>query len=213
MMRLGMSLGKVALVVAVAATSVYFDIARIANISQLALMPMLGAISEIVFWMALKIALVLLFLAVVDYIFQRWKKDEDLKMSKQEVKEEMKRMEGDPLIKQRRQRVARQLALQRINQAVPGADVVVTNPTHFAIALKYDSAEMAAPKVVAKGADYLAARIRQLAAQHGIPIIERKELARGLYHSVDPGQQIPPEYYQAVAEILAYVYGLTRQSA
>ncbi len=213
MMRLGMSLGKVGLVVGVAAISIYFDISKIAAISQLALMPMLGAISGIIFWMAMKIALVLLVLAVADYMFQRWKREEDLKMSKQEVKEEMKRMEGDPLIKQRRQRIARQLALQRVNQAVPGADVVVTNPTHYAVALKYDSDNMSAPRVVAKGADFIAARIRQLAAQHGIPIIERKELARGLYHSVDPGQEIPPEFYQAVAEILAYVYGLSKQSA
>ena len=125
-----------------------------------------------------------------------------LRMSKQEIKEEMKRMDGDPLMKQRRARVARQLAMQRIGQAVPKADVVVTNPTHFAVALQYDGDSMKAPKVVAKGADFLAMRIRQLAIANGIPLVERKELARSLYAAVEPGQEVPPQFYNAVAEIL-----------
>jgi flagellar biosynthetic protein FlhB len=134
-------------------------------------------------------------------------------MSKQEIKEEMKRMEGDPLVKQRRSRVARQLAMQRVGQAVPKADVIVTNPTHFAVALQYDAKTMRAPKVVAKGADFMAMHIRQLAAAHGIPIIEKKELARALYANVEPGQEVPPEFYNAVAEILAYVYRIGKRSA
>src|SRR5690606_1605873 len=130
--------------------------------------------------------------------------------------EEMKRMEGDPMIKQRRSRVAKQLAEQRTAQAVPQADVIVTNPTHYAVALRYDSATMRAPKVIAKGADYLAMRIRQIAIVHEIPIVERKPLARALYAGVDVGQEVPPEHYAAVAEILAYVYrlsGTARRSA
>jgi flagellar biosynthetic protein FlhB len=142
-------------------------------------------------------------------VFQSWKREQDLRMSKHEVKEEMKRMEGDPLVKQRRTRVARQLALQRIGQAVPKADVVVTNPTHFAVALKYDNQSMRAPKVVAKGADFMAMRIRQLAVANGVPLVERKELARALYRTVEIGQEIPPEFFNAVAEILAYVYRLS----
>jgi flagellar biosynthetic protein FlhB len=122
----------------------------------------------------------------------------------------MKRMEGDPLMKQRRSKVARQLAMQRISAAVPGADVVVTNPTHYAVALKYDET-MAAPKVVAKGADYMAMRIRQLAIAHDVPIVERPPLARALYRSVEVGQQIPADFYAAVAEILAYVYRLNQR--
>ena len=118
-------------------------------------------------------------------------------------------MEGDPLVKQRRSRVARQLAMQRISQQVPQADVIVTNPTHFAIALQYDGKTMKAPKVLAKGADFMAMRIRQLAVMHGVPLVERKELARALYSSVEPGQEIPPQFYNAVAEILAYVYRLS----
>jgi len=144
----------------------------------------------------------------VDYGFQRWNRERDLRMTKQEGKEELRRMEGDPLVKQRRFRVARQLSLQRISQAVPKADVVVTNPTHFAVALQYQSKSMRAPKVVAKGADFLAHRIRQIAIAEGVPIVERKELARGLYYAVDIGQEITPQFYGPVAEILAYVYRL-----
>ena len=121
----------------------------------------------------------------------------------------MKRMEGDPLVKQRRSQIARQLAMQRVSQAVPKADVVVTNPTHFAVALRYDADTMAAPKVVAKGADYMALRIRQLAMANDVPLVERKTLARGLYQAVEVGQEVPPQYFSAVAEILAYVYRLS----
>ena len=136
------------------------------------------------------------------------------KKEEEEVKEEMKRMEGDPMIRQRRMRVARQLAMQRIGQTVPQADVIVTNPTHFSIALKYDKSSMGAPKVVAKGADFLAMRIRQIAMANGVPLVERKEIAQGLYRSVEVGQEVPPEFYSAVAEILAYVYRLSgRKSA
>ena len=152
--------------------------------------------------------MVLLVLGLLDYAFQRWQHEKDLRMSKQEVKEDMKRMEGDPLVKQRRTRIARQLALQRIGQAVPKADVVVTNPTHFSVALKYDSKTMTAPKVVAKGADFLAMRIRQIALANGVPLVERKEIAQALYKSVEVGQEVPPQLYNAVAEVLAYVYRL-----
>ncbi len=144
-----------------------------------------------------------------DYIYQRWQRSRDLRMSKQEIKEEMRRMEGDPQMKARRARVARQLALQRINQSVPRADVVVTNPTHYAVAMQYDSKTMKSPKVVAKGADFLAMRIRQIAMANGIPLVERKAVAQALYKGVEVGQEVPPEFYNAVAEILAYVYRLS----
>jgi flagellar biosynthetic protein FlhB len=118
------------------------------------------------------------------------------------------------VLKQRRTRIARQMAMQRLGRDVPRADVVVTNPTHFAVALQYDVDSMKAPKVIAKGADFLALRIRQLAAEHGIPMVERKELARGLYRNVNVGDEVPPQFYNAVAEILAYVYRLSgRKSA
>lgn len=213
-MRLIMSLLKVGAIGGVAGLIVYYDLPWIVQLGALEVAPAFAAACELVYLLALKLAAMLLVLAIIDYSFQRWKHEQDLKMSKQDVKEEMKRMEGDPLVKQRRARVARQLAMQRMSAAVPQADVIVTNPTHFAVALKYDSDRMRAPKVVAKGADYMAMRIRQLAAVHGIPIVERKPLARALYANVEVGQEIPPEEYAAVAEILAYVYRLgERRSA
>jgi len=130
-------------------------------------------------------------------------------MTKQEVKEEMRRMEGDPKIKQRRRQIAIQIHQRRLKKEVPTADVIVTNPTEFAIALKYDSKTMHAPRVVAKGQGYIAQRIREIAIEHGIPILERKPLARALYKMVEVGQEIPEQFYSAVAEILAYVYELS----
>lgn len=209
--RLGMSLGKVAVVAAVAVQSIWADLPRVIALANLEVAAMLGAAGKLVFLLALKLGAVLLVLALIDYGLQRWNRERDLRMSKQEVKEELRRMEGDPLVKQRRARVARQLSLQRIKQAVPKADVVVTNPTHFAVALQYQSKSMRAPKVVAKGADFLAQRIREIAIAEGVPIVERRELARGLYYGVDIGQEIPPQFYGPVAEILAYVYRLARR--
>lgn len=212
--RLGMSLGKVVLVAAVAVQSIWTDLPRLIALANLEVTAMLGAAGRLVFLLAVKLAALLLVLALIDYGLQRWNRERDLRMTKQEVKEELRRMEGDPLVKQRRARVARQLSLQRIKHAVPKADVVVTNPTHFAVALQYQSKSMRAPKVVAKGADFLAHRIRQIAIAEGVPIVERKELARGLYYAVDIGQEIPPQFYGPVAEILAYVYRLAgRKSA
>ncbi|MFA7235806.1 MAG: flagellar biosynthesis protein FlhB [Phycisphaeraceae bacterium] len=203
--RLVMALGKIAIVCFITGQAVYENFPKLASLMRLDTGPMVAAVSAIVYALALKIAVVLLVLAILDFAYQKWQHGNDLKMSKEEVKEEMKRMEGDPLIKQRRAKIARQLAMQRIASAVPKADVIVTNPTHFAIALKYDET-MAAPKVVAKGADFMAMRIRQLAALHHVPIVERPPLARALYQQVEVGQEIPVEYYAAVAEILAYVY-------
>jgi flagellar biosynthetic protein FlhB len=207
--RLVMGLSKIAVIGGVAMWVIVQDLPGILVLSELEPMPMFGVACEMVYSLALKLAAVLITLALIDYLYQRWQHEKDLRMTKEEVKEELKRMEGDPLVKQRRMRVARQLAMQRIGQTVPKADVVVTNPTHYAVALRYDSKTMAAPKVVAKGADFMAMRIRQLAALHGIPIVERKELAQALYRGVDVGREVPGEFYGAVAEILAYVYRLS----
>lgn len=214
--RLLMSLLKVAVISALGAWVIYADFGSILRLGELEVVHAFGAACELVYGLALKLAALLLILGIIDYAFQKWKHEKDLMMSKHEVKEEMKRMEGDPMIKQRRNRVAKQLAEQRTAQAVPQADVIVTNPTHYAVALRYESATMHAPKVIAKGADYLALRMRQIAVVHQIPIVERKPLARALYAGVDVGQEVPPEHYAAVAEILAYVYrlsGTQRQSA
>lgn len=204
--RLFMSLSKVGLLGGMAAWFIIQDMPTIVGLPQIELLPMFGLACKLVYALAMKLAITLLVLAILDWSFQHWQRERDLRMSKQDIKEEMRRMEGDPMVKQRRARVARQLSMQRIGHSVPRADVVVTNPTHFAVALRYDPQTMKAPKVVAKGADYMALRIRQIAAASGVPLVERKEIARALYRGVEVGQEVPPDLYAAVAEILAYVY-------
>ncbi len=164
--------------------------------------------AELVFDLGLRLALLLFLLAIIDYVYQRYRHEKQLKMTKEEVKEEMKRMEGDPVVKRRRREVQLRLAAQRIQSAVPDADVVVTNPTHYAIAIRYQAETMAAPKVIAKGRDYLAQRIREAAAAAGVPIVEKPALARMLYTEVEVGYEIPEKFYRVIAEVLAYVYEL-----
>lgn len=149
---------------------------------------------------------ILLGLAVVDYVFQRREFHNNLKMTKQEIKDEHKEMEGNPQIRQARQQRQRQIAMSRMMSAIKKADVVITNPTHLAVAMGYDPQKDSAPVVLAKGADHLASRIRAQAKDHNIPIMENKELARAIYGKADVGESIPMELYQAVAEILALVY-------
>ena len=211
--RLLMSLGKVALLSAVTSVMVMRDLGRILHIADMSAAPAFAAGAWMVFELAVVLAVILIVLAAADLWYQRWQHTEDLKMTRQEVKQDMKNMNGDPEMKQRRARVARQLALQRAGSAVPAADVIVTNPTHYAVALKYDNDTMGAPKVVAKGADFMALQIRKLAAVHGIPLVERKPLARALYANVEVGQEVPEEHYAAVAEILAYVYRISGKAA
>jgi flagellar biosynthetic protein FlhB len=158
------------------------------------------------------VAAALLVLSVIDYGFQRWKYEQDLMMTDEELREEMKMMQGDPQIKSRRRKVQRDLAAQRLHADVPKADVVVTNPTELAIALRYDPLTMKAPIVVAKGASLVAARIRKIALENGIPIIERKPLAQALFKQVDIGHPIPVTEYAAVAEVLKYVYQVQGRS-
>ncbi len=152
---------------------------------------------------------VLLVLAILDYGFQRWQYEKDLRMSKQEIKDEFKQREGDPLIKARIRKMQREIARRRMMEAVPKADVVITNPTHLAVALQYGAGEtMRAPKVVAKGAGFLSTKIRDVAKKHGVPLVENKPLAQTLYKGVEIGEEIPEALYKAVAEVLAYVYRL-----
>jgi len=155
------------------------------------------------------IVFVMVLIAGADLVWSRFNWKQEMKMSKQEVKDEMRRMDGDPKIKQRRLQMARQMMKEQLKKDVPKADVIVTNPTHFAVALKYDSGTMHAPRVVAKGQDFMALRIRELAVAHGIPILERPPLARALHKICKVGDEIPEQYYSAVAEILAYVYELS----
>ncbi len=154
------------------------------------------------------VCLAMLILAVLDYIYQRWQFEKDLKMSKQEVKDEQRQIYGDPKVKARIRGVQMEMARRRMMDAVPEADVVITNPTRLAIALKFDPKDMIAPRVLAKGAGFIAQRIREIAEENQVPIIEEKSLAQGLYKLVEIGDYIPAELYRAVAEVLAYVYRL-----
>jgi len=164
---------------------------------------------NVIFDLGVRLAVALVILALLDWMYHKWKFEKDIRMTKQEIKDEARSSEGDVETKMRRRSLARKMMLQRINTDVPRADVVVTNPTELAIALKYDADKMGAPRVLAKGGDYLAMRIRQVAVQHGVPIVERKPLAQALYKSVEVGQEVPPQFYKAIAEILAYVFELS----
>ena len=168
----------------------------------------LKQVAGIVFVLGLRVGLVLLVIAIFDYAFQRWQHEQGLRMTKDELKEEMKRYEGDPHVKARVRQIQREMAQRRMMQDVETADVVVTNPTNFAVALKYDREAMAAPKVVAKGADLVAKRIIQVAKDHNVPRVENRPLARALYGAAKIGEEVPPKFYQAVAELLAYIYRL-----
>ena len=158
--------------------------------------------------MALKMALVLLVLGMIDYGYQKWDFEKSIRMSKQEIKEEYKQMEGDPLVKRRIRQKQRELAQGRMMSDVPKADVVVTNPTHIAVAIKYDQKSMPAPVVIAKGEGFVAQKIRDIAKENKIPIVENKPLARALLLQVEVGEMVPEDLYRSVAEVLAFVYRL-----
>jgi flagellar biosynthetic protein FlhB len=206
--RLGFGLVKVLLVSIVAVTILWFrwdDVMRSTGLDTPQFAKFLVSLSlNTMLW----IGFVLLLLAILDYGVQRWKHEQDLRMTHQEIREEMKNVQGDPQIAARRRAIQRQMVMHRISTSVPKADVVVTNPTELSIAIQYDPQEMAAPVVVAKGAGVLAQRIRRLALENNIPVVERKPLAQLLYKEVDIGKPVPTDSYAAVAEVLAYVYQL-----
>jgi flagellar biosynthetic protein FlhB len=210
-MQLLMNTVKVALVGLVGYSAIGNRIGQIIAVQELSFLQIFSLGAGIVFSIGIRIGILLLVLAIIDYINQRRRIEESLKMTKQEVKDEMRRMDGDPLIKQRRRQIAIQRHKKQLAKDVPTADVVVTNPTHYAVALKYEQGTMRAPRLIAKGADLMAQRIRELAIEAGVPIVERAPLARAIYRMVDVGEEIPEEFYSAVAEILAYVYELNRK--
>ena len=167
----------------------------------------LTLVAEIIFRMAFIVIGVIMIMAVMDYGYQKWQTTQDLKMTKQEVKDEMKQTEGDPQIKGKIRQKQRQMAMARMMKEVPKADVIITNPTHYAVALSYEQG-MVAPTVIAKGQDLVAQRIKEIGREARVPIIENKPLARTLFAAVQVGDSVPQELYQAVAEVLAYVYRL-----
>jgi flagellar biosynthesis protein FlhB len=208
-MQAAIVLAKLMLVSLVAYSAIHGRLLQIVKAQEMEFIQIFGLGADVVYSIGLRIGIVLLVLAILDYAFQRHRIEQELKMTKQEVKDEMRRMDGDPKIKARRKQLAQQMMREQLKRDVPTADVIVTNPTHFAVALKYDAASMHAPRVVAKGQDFMALRIREIAVGAGIPILERAPLARALYKLVNVGQEIPEQYYAAVAEILAYVYELS----
>ena len=173
------------------------------------LLPALGALS---FQLMRNVLVILALLAIADFAYQRWKHTHDLRMTHQEVKEEYRQTEGDPLLRSRIRSLQREMATKRMMADVPTADVVITNPTHYAVALRYRRGKDAAPRVVAKGADHLAQRIKAVAREHGVMLREDKLLARALYRAVEVGRMVPEELYRAVAEVLAYVYRARRDA-
>lgn len=167
-----------------------------------------GLIGEIVVDLGIRIAAIYMIIAFLDFGYQKWKFKEDMKMTKQEVKDEYKNQEGDPQVKSKQKQRMREASMRRMMQQLPEADVVITNPTHYAVAIKYDADKYDAPYVLAKGENYLAQRIKDVAKENDIEIVENKPLARMLYANVEVGGLVPPELYQAVAEVLAFVYHL-----
>lgn len=186
-------------------SSIVDKIGMLLTLYNISLNDALAAIFDIILDIGTKISAVFLVIGFVDLFYQRWKFKQDNMMTKQEVKDEYKNAEGDPQIKGQIRRKMMEVSRRRMMQQLPEADVVITNPTHFAVALKYDPNQGRAPVVIAKGADYLAQQIKTVAKEHNIAIVENKPLARILYNNVDIGMEIPPELYQAVAEILARI--------
>jgi len=186
----------------------WFEVLSLSN-----LMPywMMVSVGGIVFEVWLKAVLAMIVIGALDYAFQYWRRYEDLRMTQQEAREESKQLEGDPHVRRRIREVQRRIAFQRMMREVPEADVVVTNPTRFAVALRYDMENMDAPAVVAKGARLIAEKIRTIAEEHDVPIVEQPELARSLYKNIEVGQQVPESLFRAVADVLAFVYQIDRR--
>ena len=200
------SILKIVIIIYIAYTSIKDNANDLFALYDLGLNQAVALVGTLILNTGIKISIVYLVIGLADFIYQKHKFNEDMKMTKQEVKDEYKNTEGDPQIKGRQRRKMQEVSQKRMMQDVPKADVVITNPTHFAVALKYEAEVSSAPVVLAKGEDYLAQKIKEVARENKIEIVENKPLARMLYHNVDVGAEIPPELYQAVAEVLAAVY-------
>ncbi len=200
------SIAKIGLIMWVAYSSIMEHQRNLLLLYSMSLMQAIMLVGSVVIDTGMKISMAYFVIAIVDFIYQKWKFKDEMKMTKQEVKDEYKNAEGDPQIKGKQRQRMREASQRRMMQDVPKADVVITNPTHYAVALKYDAEEAQAPIVLAKGTDYLALQIKEKAKEAKVEIVENKPLARMLYANVEIGEEIPPELYQTVAEILAAVY-------
>ncbi len=202
------SFAKIILITWMAYSAVADDTRQLLLLYDMNLMQAIMLVGSIILNAGMKISVAYFIIGIIDYIYQKWKFKDEMKMTKQEVKDEYKNSEGDPQIKGKQRARMREASQRRMMQDVPKADVVITNPTHYAVALKYDAEQSQAPVVLAKGADHLALQIKEKAKEADIEIVENKPLARMLYANVEVGEEIPPELYQTVAEILAAVYRL-----
>lgn len=207
------SLFKISVVGLIAYLVIVKEIPGLFPLADQSIWGMIVFIGRVAFKIMMLTCFVLLIMALLDYIYQRWEFEKSIRMSQQEIKEEFKHTEGDPLIKSRIKRLQRDIARKRMMAGIPKADVVITNPTHLAIAIRYDQDNMNAPVVVAKGAGHIALKIKEIAAKHQIPIVENKPVAQVLYKIANIGDMIPADLYRAVAEILAYVYKQKEKSA
>jgi flagellar biosynthetic protein FlhB len=207
-MELFKSLTKLAIVGGVAYWTLQGEMDNLQAIGKMEVAGICTYILKVILKIFIRVCVIMVIVAAADYAFQKWQFEEQLKMTKHEVKEEHKQSEGDPQVKSRIRKLQMDAARRRMMQEVPNADVIVTNPVHFAVAVKYDGLLMNAPQVVAKGADLIAEKIKAVAGDHGIPVVENKELAQSLYKLVEIGEEVPSDFYQAIAEVLAYVYKL-----
>lgn len=200
------SILKIFLIGLVTFTILWISIDELLLLSLVPIVDSLALVGSLTVNMGIAVAILLLFLAVLDYIYQKYDHEKKIKMSKQDIKDEYKKTEGDPLIKSKIKEKQRQMAMQRMMQEVPKADVVITNPTHYAVALKYDGDKMDAPIVIAKGVDFLAQKIKSIAYSNQIITVENRPLARALYEQAEIGGEVPEDLFKAIAEVLAYVY-------
>lgn len=212
-MELAKSLAKLTIVGIVAYLTIYGEMGSLAMLGQTDSANILVYVLMVTLKLFLRVGVIMVFLAVADFAFQKWDHERQLKMTKQEVKDEYKQTDGDPMVKARIRRIQMEAAKRRMMEDVPKADVVVTNPIHLALAIKYDSAKMDAPIIVAKGAGVVAEKIKEIARAHRVPVVENKALAQALYKMAQIGAEVPVALYQAVAEVLAYVYGLRQRES
>lgn len=208
---LAKSLFKIGFIGFIAFATIRDSYPQLIMTARMELTSALGLIGGILFTMAVRVVTGMLVLSAIDYFYQRWQHEKQLRMSKEEIKQENKQTEGDPQWKSRIRARQRAIARKRMMADVPKADVVITNPTHFAVALRYDPEKMSAPIVVAKGQDLIAKRIREIAQENDVPIIENPPLARTLFKHADIGREIPADLYEAVAEVLAFVYQINQR--
>jgi flagellar biosynthetic protein FlhB len=210
--NLAKQLLKLGAVLVIIYTSVAGNTGTLLMLGELSPSNLMGFVGNLIFSIGWKFGMLLLIVGLLDFAYEKWQFEENLKMSKQEVKDEYRQSEGNPEAKSALKRRQREFARRRMMAAVPKATVVVTNPTHFAVALEWDEVKMEAPVVTAKGADLVAKRIREIAQEHGVPLMENPPLARTLYAKVELDQAIPPNLYAAVAQVIAFVYKLKRKT-